>query len=89
MSEAEIAIGRVLVAVDAAGLTIGVAGVTPEGVTADLEVLFIDPPAIADPHAAPFYERMGARFVRNAPSDAIPDRTLPLYEYDITAEGPP
>ena len=44
---------------------------------------------LADPNAAPFYERMGARFVRNAPSDAIPGRTLPLYEYDLTAEGHP
>ena len=41
---------------------------------------------LADPNAAPFYERMGARFVRNAPSDAIPGRTLPLYEYDLTPE---
>ena len=39
---------------------------------------------LADPHAAPFYERMGARFVSHAPSDAIPGRTLPLYEYDLT-----
>lgn len=38
---------------------------------------------LADPNAAPFYERMGARFLRNAPSDAIPDRSLPLYEYDL------
>jgi hypothetical protein len=30
---------------------------------------------------------MGARFVTNAPSDAIPGRTLPLYEYDLTKEG--
>ena len=30
---------------------------------------------------------MGARFVRNAPSDAIPGRTLPLYEYDVTYEA--
>ncbi|HYC65369.1 MAG TPA: GNAT family N-acetyltransferase [Reyranellaceae bacterium] len=35
---------------------------------------------LADPHAAPFYERMGARFVRMAPSDAIPGRQLPFYE---------
>src|SRR6266851_8363741 len=41
---------------------------------------------LADPNAAAFYERMGARFVRNAPSDAIPGRTLPLYEYDLTSE---
>jgi GNAT superfamily N-acetyltransferase len=40
---------------------------------------------LADPNAAPFYERMGARFVRNAPSDAIPGRTLPFYEYDLTS----
>lgn len=38
---------------------------------------------LADPHAAPFYERMGARFLRNEPSDAIPGRTLPFYEYDL------
>lgn len=39
---------------------------------------------LADPNAAPFYERMGARFVSLAPSDAIPGRMLPLYEYDLT-----
>jgi len=39
---------------------------------------------LADPNAATFYERMGARFLRNAPSDAIPGRLLPLYEYDLT-----
>lgn len=38
---------------------------------------------LADPHAAPFYEHMGARFLRNAPSDAIPGRSLPFYEYDL------
>jgi GNAT superfamily N-acetyltransferase len=38
---------------------------------------------LADPNAVSFYERMGARFVRNAPSDAIPGRLLPLYEYDL------
>jgi GNAT superfamily N-acetyltransferase len=40
---------------------------------------------LADPNAAPFYERMGAHFLRNAPSDAIPGRTLPFYEYDLTS----
>ncbi|MFZ5783199.1 MAG: GNAT family N-acetyltransferase [Pseudomonadota bacterium] len=39
---------------------------------------------LADPNAAAFYERMGARHLRNAPSDAIPGRTLPFYEYDLT-----
>ncbi len=46
-------------------------------------------PILADPNAAPFYERMGARFVSHAPSDAIPGRTLPLYEYDLTHEETP
>ncbi len=46
-------------------------------------------PILADPNAAPFYERMGARFVAQAPSDAIPGRTLPLYEYDLTAQDRP
>jgi GNAT superfamily N-acetyltransferase len=44
---------------------------------------------LADPNAAPFYERMGAGFVAHAPSDAIPGRTLPLYEYDLTHEDTP
>ena len=43
---------------------------------------------LADPFAAPFYERMGARRVGDAPSDAIPGRLLPLYEYALPpAEG--
>ena len=46
-------------------------------------------PILVDPNAAPFYERMGARFVSHAPSDAIPGRTLPLYEYDLTHEETP
>ena len=35
---------------------------------------------LADPNAATFYERNGARFIRMAPSDAIPGRFVPLYE---------
>ena len=38
---------------------------------------------LADPNAAAFYERMGARYLRHAPSDAIPGRSLPFYEYDL------
>jgi GNAT superfamily N-acetyltransferase len=110
VNEDDIAAGRVLVAADDAGRVIGMACVLPEGDTADLDALFIDPPAIgsgagralfeaalilarrqgarrmtilADPNAAAFYERMGARYLRNAPSDAIPGRTLPFYEYDL------
>jgi GNAT superfamily N-acetyltransferase len=110
VSEPDIAAGHVLVAVDDGDVVVGVATVLPEGETSDLDMLFVDPPAIgsgagrtlfeaaatlarrqgarrmtilADPHAASFYERMGARFVRNAPSDAIPGRTLPFYEVDL------
>jgi len=110
VKEDDIAAGRVLVAADDAGRVIGMASVLPEGDTADLDALFVDPPAIgsgagralfeaavvmarhqgarrmtilADPNAAVFYERMGARYLRNAPSDAIPGRTLPFYEYDL------
>jgi len=110
VSEDDIAAGRVLVAVDDADHVIGMACVLTEGDTADLDALFIDPPAIgsgagralfdaavalarrqgarrmtilADPNAAAFYERLGARYLRNAPSGAIPGRTLPFYEYDL------
>jgi GNAT superfamily N-acetyltransferase len=110
VSEDDIAAGCVLVAVDDADRMIGMACVLTEGDTADLDALFIDPPAIgsgagralfvaavalarrqgarrmtilADPNAAAFYERMGARYLRHAPSDAIPGRTLPFYEYDL------
>jgi GNAT superfamily N-acetyltransferase len=116
VSEASIAAGRVLVAFDAVGRSLGVAGLEPDGESVDLDVLFVDPPAIgggtgrllfeasielarvlgarrmtilADPHAAPFYERMGARFLGEAPSDAIPGRTLPLYEYDLIRGNAP
>ena len=35
---------------------------------------------VADPNAAAFYERSGARLIGEAPSDAIPGRFVPLYE---------
>jgi predicted N-acetyltransferase YhbS len=35
---------------------------------------------LADPNAAGFYERNGARRIGEAPSDAIPERSVPLYE---------
>jgi N-acetylglutamate synthase-like GNAT family acetyltransferase len=38
---------------------------------------------LSDPNAAAFYERMGASCVGQAPSDAIPGRTLPLYELGL------
>jgi predicted N-acetyltransferase YhbS len=38
---------------------------------------------LSDPHAAAFYERIGARLRGEAPSDAIPGRMLPLFDYVI------
>jgi len=112
VSDADIALGRVLVA-ERQGLLFGMAKVEPDG---ELGMMFVDPLClnrgvgralfdaaaalarrlgarrmviVADPNAAPFYERMGARFVSHAPSDAIPGRTLPLYEYDLTQKETP
>jgi len=45
---------------------------------------------LADPYAASFYERMGAKLRCMAPSDAVPGRMLPLYELAIApASAPP
>ena len=38
---------------------------------------------LSDPYAAGFYERNGARLIGEAPSDAIPGRSLPLYEIKL------
>lgn len=38
----------------------------------------------ADPNAAAFYERAGARLIGERASDSIRGRMLPLYEIDIT-----
>lgn len=38
---------------------------------------------LADPNAAAFYERVGAKAIGDAPSDAIPGRRLPLLEFKI------
>ena len=37
----------------------------------------------ADPNAAAFYERMGARRAGEAPSESIPGRMLPMLEYAL------
>ena len=80
VNEADIALGRVLVAVDDAGRALFDAAVALARKQGAGRMTIL-----ADPNAAAFYERMGARFLRNAPSDAIPGRTLPFYEYDLTS----
>ena len=40
---------------------------------------------LADPFAAGFYQRLGAVKIGEAPSDAIPGRYLPLFEYTIAS----
>jgi GNAT superfamily N-acetyltransferase len=37
----------------------------------------------SDPNAALFYLRLGARLIGETPSDAVPDRMLPLLEYRL------
>jgi GNAT superfamily N-acetyltransferase len=37
----------------------------------------------ADPGAAPFYERMGARYIGLAPSQSIAGRMLPCMQIDL------
>lgn len=39
---------------------------------------------LADPFAAAFYRRLGAVEIGEAPSDAIPGRHLPLFDYRIS-----
>jgi GNAT superfamily N-acetyltransferase len=112
VSEDSIAEGRVLVATDGSGQTVGTVSVGRDGDNAELALMFVEPSAmgsgsgrllfeaavglarqlgyrrmtiLADVNAALFYERMGARFLRNEPSDAIPGRVLPFYEYDLTS----
>ena len=38
----------------------------------------------ADPHAAGFYERMGARRIGEVESGSIPGRALPVYEIAVS-----
>jgi GNAT superfamily N-acetyltransferase len=42
---------------------------------------------VSDPYAAGFYQRNGARRIGEAPSDAIPGRSLPLYEVRLYPAG--
>lgn len=42
---------------------------------------------LSDPGAVPFYVRMGARLIGDAPSDAIPGRRLPLLQFDTDGHG--
>jgi len=112
VEEEAISEGRVLVATDGSGRTVGTVSVGRDCDDAELALMFVEPSAVgggtgrrlfeaavalarrlgyrrmtilADVNAAPFYERLGARFLRNEPSDAIPGRVLPFYEYDLTS----
>jgi GNAT superfamily N-acetyltransferase len=85
---------------------LGVHQISVKGISAELDLFFVDPPAIgtgvgrrlyrhaesialaagchelvidADPFAAAFYAAMGAAYVEDVPSDAIPGRMLPRY----------
>ena len=100
----------VVVAVDEQERLLGVYALEAKDGVIDLDMLFVDPPAIgkgigkalfndavaearmlgakemtvlADPHAAKFYEAMGCRFDRMAPSDAVTRRQLPLYRLKL------
>ena len=43
---------------------------------------------LADPFAEAFYKKLGAVRIGEAPSDAIPGRMLPLFEYRIDHHRP-
>ncbi len=38
---------------------------------------------LADPNAAAFYQRLGATYLRDKPSDAVPGRMLPYFELEL------
>jgi GNAT superfamily N-acetyltransferase len=42
---------------------------------------------LSDPNAAAFYQRLGAQLIGEAPSDAIPNRLLPLLEYPLVPQS--
>lgn len=44
---------------------------------------------LADPNAAAFYARYGAAYLCDAPSDAIPGRTLPLFAIELASGAAP
>lgn len=101
------AVGKGLAYVAAAGeVAVGVHQISVKAASAELDLFFVDPPAIgtgvgrqlyrhavgvalavgcreliidADPFAAAFYAAMGARYLEDVPSDAIPGRKLPRY----------
>lgn len=43
----------------------------------------------ADPHAVPFYARMGAEVIGQAPSGSIPGRTLPVMRAAVPTDPAP
>jgi GNAT superfamily N-acetyltransferase len=98
IDEAGRAIGTVSVAPDGDDVELGLMFVDPAAIGGGIGRALFDEAVelarrlgyrrmtiLADVNAALFYERMGARFLHDAPSDAIPGRTLPFYEYDLTS----
>jgi GNAT superfamily N-acetyltransferase len=112
ITNARIADGRALVAVDDDDRPLGIATAQPLNANGDFDLLhlFVEPEAIgshvgaalfraivdllrregarrllieADPNASAFYERMGAAHIGEAPSESIPGRMLPLFEFRI------
>jgi GNAT superfamily N-acetyltransferase len=107
------AIGKDFAFVATAGdRPVGVHQISVNGTGADLDLLFVDPPAIgtgvgrrlyrhaagvalaagcrkisivADPFATAFYAAMGAQYVEDVPSDAIPGRMLPRYVHRLSS----
>jgi GNAT superfamily N-acetyltransferase len=43
----------------------------------------------ADPFAAGFYEKLGARRIGDVPSASLAGRMLPLFEFEIDCHGRP
>lgn len=102
--------GDLLCVAERDGSVAGLAQLSFDPDTAEIDRLFVDPDAMgagvgralfawcvdtarvreerklrieADPGAVPFYERMGARVVGQAPSDAVAGRMLPVLEYRV------
>ena len=73
VSEADIAAGRVLVATDDAGRTIGTVSVAEDDEAAELALMFVDPPAIGGGTGRTLFEAA----VRSGPPTGLPTHDDP------------